>query len=152
VSKDFFANHRTNSIVIVALLILFISVIYLPKTIWDYEAQLRDEARFRMNSVSLAEKLHYQLAKRYTTDSEQLLLVVNSVRDSLLAAAADSNYSYYGAQKIPMDAKSVKVNYSDDYKKLYNQLHLDLFKSLEPNHNLSAKSVKTLLDSITDLV
>ncbi len=150
-SKDFFANHRTNSIIIVVLLILFISVIYLPKTIWDYEAQLRDEARFRMNSVSLAEKLHYQLAKRYTTDSEQLLLVVNSVRDSLLAAAADSNYSYYGAQKIPMDAKSVKVNYSDDYKKLYNQLHLDLFKSLEPNHNLSAKSVKTLLDSIRTL-
>ncbi len=57
-SKDVFANHRINSAIIIVLVLLFVSVIYLPKTIWDYEAELRDDARFRMNAVSLAEKLH----------------------------------------------------------------------------------------------
>jgi len=151
VSKDVFANHRTNSIIIIVLIALFISVIYLPKTIWDYEAKLRDEARFRMNAVSLAEKLHYQLAKSYTTNTEQLLLVVNSVRDSLLAASMDSNYSYYGHQRIPLAAKSVPVNYSEEYKQLYKQLHLELFKTLQPNHNMGAKSINLLLDSIRTL-
>ncbi len=150
-SKDVFANHRTNSIIIIVLIALFISVIYLPKTIWDYEAKLRDEARFRMKAVSLAEKLHYQLAKSYTTDPEQLLMVVNNVKDSLLAASIDTNYSYYGPQRIPLATKSVPVNYSDEYKQLYNELHLELFKSLEPNHNMDPKSTKILLDSIRTL-
>lgn len=150
-SKDVFANHRTNSIIIIVLIMLFISVIYLPKTIWDYEAKLRDEARFRMNSVSLAEKLHYQLAKEYTTDTEQLLLVVNSVKDSLLAAAMDTNYSYYGAQRIPLPQKTYSVNYSEDYKQLYNELHLNLFKSLQPNHNTDPAIINIVLDSIKTL-
>ncbi|NQV40951.1 MAG: hypothetical protein HQ506_01240 [Candidatus Marinimicrobia bacterium] len=150
-SKDVFANHRTNSIIIIVLIMLFISVIYLPKTIWDYEAKLRDESRFRMNAVSLAEKLHYQLAKEYTTDTDQLLLVVNSVKDSLLAAAMDSNYSYFGDQRIPLPPKTYSVNYSDEYKKLYNKLHLDLFKTLEPNHNTDAATINLVLDSIKTL-
>lgn len=147
-SKDVFANHRINAGVIIVLIALFISVIYLPKTIWDHEADLRDEARFRMNAVSLAEKLHYQLAKAYTTDTEQLLLVVNSVRDSLLAAKLDSNYSYYGGQSIPLAAKSYDVNYADAYKKLYNELHLKLFKTLKPNHYMEPAAVNFILDSI----
>jgi len=151
VSKDVFANHRTNSIIIIVLIALFISVIYLPKTIWDYEAELRDEARFRMNAVSLAEKLHYQLVKEYTTDPGQLLLVVNSVKDSLLAAAMDTNYSYYGAQRIALAPKSVSVNYSDEYKALYNELHLELFKTLEPNHNMDPNTIDIVLDSIKTL-
>ena len=150
-SKDVFANHRTNSIIIIVLIALFISVIYLPKTIWDYEAELRDEARFRMNAVSLAEKLHYQLVKEYTTDPGQLLLVVNSVKDSLLAAAMDTNYSYYGAQRIALAPKSVSVNYSDEYKALYNELHLELFKTLEPNHNMDPNTIDIVLDSIKTL-
>ena len=150
-SKDVFANHRTNSIIIIVLAVLFVSVIYLPKTIWDDEAELRDDARFRMNAVSLAEKLHYQLAKSYTTDHEQLLMVVSNVRDSLLAASMDTNYSYYGAQRIPLAAKSVSVNYSDEYKKLYNELHLELFKTLEPNHSMDPKSINIVLDSIRTL-
>ncbi len=150
-SKDVFENHRTNSIIIIVLIVLFVSVIYLPKTIWDYEADLRDDARFRMKAVSLAEKLHYQLAKSYTTDTEQLLMVVNSVRDSLLAASMDTNYSYYGAQSIPLPAKSVSVNYSDEYIAFYNELHLKLFKSLQPNHSMESESVDMVLDSIRTL-
>ena len=149
--KDVFANHRTNSIIIIVLIALFISVIYLPKTIWDYEAELRDAARFRMNAVSLAEKLHYQLVKEYTTDPDQLLLVVNSVKDSLLAATMDTNYSYYGIQRIPLAPKSISVNYSDEYKKLYTELHLELFKTLEPNHNMDPNSINLVLDSIKTL-
>jgi len=148
VSKDVFANHRINSAIIIVLVLLFVSVIYLPKTIWDYEAELRDDARFRMNAVSLAEKLHYQLAKEYTTDTEQLLLVVNSVKDSLIAASADSNYSFWGAQKIALAPRTVSVNYNDEYKQLYNELHLKLFKTLLPNHHMDAQSISLLLDSI----
>ncbi len=147
-SKDVFGNHRTNGIIILILIILFVSVIYFPKSIWDYEAELSNESRFRMNTVGLAEKLHYQLAKEYTTDTEQLVTVVNNVRDSLLAAQNDTNYSYYGDQKIPFPGKSIDVNYSDDYIQYYNELHLQLFKALEPHHFMEAAGVSQLLDSM----
>jgi len=148
VSKQYLSNHRTNTVIIIVLIALFISVIYIPKTIWDYEAKLRDESRFRMNTVSLAERLHYQLAKSYTTDSEQLLKVVNSVRDSLLAAQNDSNYSYYGMQSIPLPGKSFPVNYTDEYLNLYTKLHLELFKKLEPSHHTDPLTVYQILDTI----
>ncbi len=149
--KDVFENHRTNGIVIVILIALFISVIYLPKTIWDYEAELRDESRFRMHTITLAEKLHYQLSKAYTTDSEQLLAVVNTVRDSMLAAATDTNYSFYGNQKVALPGKSINVDYSAAYNEYYNELHLKLFKRLLPNHYMSPHSVTHILDSIKTL-
>ncbi len=147
-SKDVFANHRTNTVIIIVLLALFISVIYIPKTIWDYEAKLRDESRFRMNTISLAERLHYQLVKSYTTDSEQLVKVVNGVRDSLLAAKNDSNYSYYGMQKIALAGKSISVNYTDEYMDLYKKLHRDLFKKLTPSHHTDPQTVYQILDTI----
>ncbi len=147
-SKDVLANHRINTIIILVLLVLFVSVIYLPKTIWDYEAELRDDARFRMNTVGLAEKLHYQLSKAYTTDTEQLVLVVNSVRDSMLAAAADTNYSFYGPQRVALPPKSVSVNYSAEYIELYNKLHVELFEKLEPNHFMEAPAISQLLDTV----
>ncbi len=150
-NKDVFGNHRINTIVIVILIILFIGVIYLPKTIWDYEDELRDQARFRMNTVSLAEKLHYQLAKSYTVDPEQLLAVVNSVRDSLIAAENDTNYSFYGEQRIALPGKDISVNYSDEYRKYYDELHLGLFKLLQPNHFMDSESINLLLDSVKTL-
>ncbi|MCF7807860.1 MAG: hypothetical protein K9M49_07225 [Candidatus Marinimicrobia bacterium] len=149
--KDLFGNHTINSIVIVFLIILFISVIYIPKTIWDYEAELSDIAHFRMETVGKAEKLHYQLTKTYTSDPEQLLLVVNSVRDSLRAAEDDTNYNYYGAQSIPVAGKTISVNYTDEYKKLYEELHLKLFKQLTPNHHMDAELVNVFLDSVKTL-
>ena len=147
-SKTFLGNHRINTGIILVLVILFIAVIYLPKSIWDYEAELRDESRFRMQTTNMAEKMHYLVAQGYTTDTEQLVYVVNAVRDSLLAAAADTNYSYYGQQKIAFSGKSFNINYSDDYLAYYNQLHLELFKKLEPNHHMDAASISSLLDTI----
>lgn len=149
--KDWFGNHTINSVVIVFLIILFVSVIYIPKTIWDYEAELRDDARFRMETVGKAEKLHYQLTKSYTSDPEQLLLVVNGVRDSLLAAELDTNYSYFGQQSIPVPGRSISVNYSDEYKKLYEDLHLRLFKQLTPNHHMNPELVTMFVDSVKTL-
>ena len=148
---DFFNNHRNNTIIIGLLVLLFVSVIYIPKTIWDYEAELRDEARFRMETVGKAEKLHYQLTKSYTSDPEQLLLVVNGVRDSLLAAEMDTNYSYFGEQRIPLPAKSLDVNYSNEYRTLYEELHLNLFKQLEPNHDMDPALVTIFIDSVKTL-
>ncbi|MCF7824406.1 MAG: hypothetical protein K9N35_09585 [Candidatus Marinimicrobia bacterium] len=147
-NKDIFSNHRNNSIAIVVMIILFISVVYLPKSIWDYEDQLRDESRFRMRTVAGAEKLHYQLVKSYTTDPDQLIRVVNGVRDSLLAAANDSTYSYYGHQRVAIPGKSINVNYSDEYKKYYEELHLNLFKKMNPHHHMEPELVTYFLDSI----
>ncbi|MEA3287425.1 MAG: hypothetical protein U9Q77_08635 [Candidatus Marinimicrobia bacterium] len=147
-SKEIFGSHRINSIVIIILIALFVSVIYFPKTIWDYEDELRDEARFRMNTVTLAEKLHYQLAKSYTADPNQLVTVVNSVRDSLLAAESDTNYSFYGPQKISLPGRSVTVNYSDEYRQFYSEQHLELFKLLKPHHFMDSKSIKLFLDTV----
>jgi len=148
VSKDVFDNHRNNGIIILFLIALFVSVIYLPKTIWDSEAELSTESRFRMNTVGLAERLHYQLAKKYTTDTSQLVSVVNNVRDSLLAAENDTNYSYWGDQMIALPGKSISVDYSNDYIQLYDELHLNLFKALHPHHFMEAGGVSQLLDSM----
>lgn len=149
--KDFFNNHAANTVVIVFLILLFVSVIYVPKTIWDYEDELRDVARFRMETVAKAEKLHYQLTKSYTSNPDQLLLVVNGVRDSLLLAEMDSNYSYFGFQKIPLPGRSLPVNYNDEYRKLYEELHLNLFKQLNPNHHMDPEFVTLFIDSIKTL-
>jgi len=148
VSKTVLSNHKINTGIILVLLILFISVIYLPKSIWDYEDELRDESRFRMHTTNMAEKMHYLVVQSYTTDTEQLVGIVNGVRDSLLAAALDSNYSYYGPQQIILPGKRIAVDYSDEYLAYYDQLHLELFKKLEPSHHMDAASVSLLLDSI----
>jgi len=151
VSKDLFGNHRLNTGIILVLIILFVSVIYLPKTIWDQEAALTDQAHFQMETVGLAEKLHYQLVKAYTTDTEQLVSIVNGVRDSLLAAAQDTNYNYYGHQDIALPAKEITVNYSPEYQQAYQEMHLKLFKLLQPHHFMDGLAVQTLLDSIEAL-
>ncbi len=149
--KDLFENHRTNSIVIGVLVILFISVIYLPKSIWDYEDELREESQARMITVGGAERLHYQLSKSFTPDTDQLLIVVNNVRDSLIAASLDTNYSYWGPQRVALTGKSISVNYNAEYTKYYEELHLKLFKLLDPNHNMDPQSVALFLDSIKTL-
>ncbi|NQV15737.1 hypothetical protein HQ531_09805 [bacterium] len=149
--KDVFDSHRNNTIIILVLVALFISVIYFPKSIWEYEAELKDESHFRMQTINLAEKLHYQLAKSYTTDTEALLAVVNGVRDSILLAENDTSYDYYGNQRVALPGKTIPVNYSDDYIDYYNELHLQLFKLLEPNHFMDANSVDHILDTIKTL-
>lgn len=150
-SKDVFGNHRNNTIIIVILFALFVSVIYLPKTIWDYENELKDESHFRMRTINRAEKLHYQLAKTYTTNTENLIALVNGVRDSLLAAENDTSYNYYGDQLIALPGKSISVDYSDNYIDYYNELHLKLFKLLKPNHYMEPTSINLFLDSIKTL-
>ena len=150
-SKTVFANHKINAVIILVLVMLFISVIYFPKSIWDYEDELRDEARFRMKTTNMAEKMHYMVVQSYSTDTEQLVSIVNGVRDSLLAAENDSNYSYYGKHSLYFPAKRFPVNYSKEYMDYYNQQHLELFKRLEPNHHAYPLTVETLLDSIKTL-
>lgn len=147
-SNNILPNHNVNTAIIVVLLAIFISVIYFPKSIWDEEADLRDEARFRMHTVTLAEKLHYQLAKAYTSDMHQLVRVVNGVRDSLMAAELDTNYNYYGPQLVALPARDLNVDYSQDYAQSYMDEHLKLFKRLTPHHYMEPELIAHMLDSI----
>jgi len=151
VAKDFFSNHRTNTIIIGVLILLFISVIYFPKTVWDDEVALRDDARYRMNSITQAEKLFYILSRSYTNDLDLLHDMVNDVRDSVRLAAEDTNFTYAGYQNYIVPGRSVDVNYTEAYKEAYLKAHQELLAELSPNHYMPPEQISVLLDTIATL-
>lgn len=150
-AKDFFSNHTTNTIIIAVLVILFILVIYIPKSIWDEEVELRDDSRFRMNAITQAERLFYILSRQYTEDLDLLHGMLHDVRDSVRAAANDTNMTYAGYQFYIKPAMDIGVDYSDEYIASYLSAHRELFAELTPNHHMSPEQVHALLDTVNTL-
>jgi len=96
-------------IILVAILI-FIAVIYIPRTIWDEEEKVRGESRFRMENVYDVLTYYQRLTGKPTDDVLWALNVVNAARDSLIA---DS--TFLGPQKIILPEKEVTVDLYEGY-------------------------------------
>ena len=150
-AKDIFSNHKLNTAIIVLLVLIFVAVIWFPKTIWDTEAELRDESRFRMNAITQAEKLYYQLSRQYTTDLDRLENVLNGILDSVEVAANDTLLTYAGYKDIAFPADSVMVNYDDDYIQAYLEQHKTLAQELTPHLYLEPEQIHFLLDTLKEL-
>ena len=75
--------------------IVFMLVIYIPRTIWDEEEKVESESRFYMEHVYDVLSYYQQITGERTTDGKWAIKVVNAARDSM---TADS--TFLGKQDI----------------------------------------------------
>jgi len=95
---------------ILLAILVFITVIYIPRSIWDEEEKIRNESRFRMENVYDVVTFYQNLTDQSTDDVLWALNVVNAARDSM---TADS--TFIGPQNISLAERSVIVNLYDGY-------------------------------------
>jgi len=85
-------------------------MVYIPQNIWTEESYYKKERRNRMKIISQAEEFYFELTGTYTTDFEELFLLVESAMDSLLADSL-----FYGEQVIKLDSKTYNVELDKDF-------------------------------------
>ncbi|MEE9166058.1 MAG: hypothetical protein V3U24_01130 [Candidatus Neomarinimicrobiota bacterium] len=95
--------------ILVAMLV-FMAVIYIPRSIWDEENEIRDESRFRMENVYDILSFFETLTGDRTADPLLALRVINAARDSL---TADS--TFLGPRHIILDGENVLVDMYSGY-------------------------------------
>ena len=66
-------------------IILLLTVVYIPSSIWMEEKKDRDESRFRMKAISNAAQFYKELKGSYTTDGKEMFDLVEAATDSLYA-------------------------------------------------------------------
>ena len=95
---------------ILIALVVFISVIYIPRSIWQEEEIIRDQSRFRMENVYDVLSFYQLLTSQPTDDVLWALKVVNTSRDSIMA---DS--TFIGPQMINLPGGKVTVDLYEGY-------------------------------------
>ena len=70
--------------IIISILILFL-IIYIPRSIWIEETEIRNDARQRMIDISNSQDFYYELTGKYSTSGEHLFELVEAAMDSLIA-------------------------------------------------------------------
>lgn len=140
--------HTINTIIIIILGLMLVAVIWVPKTIWDDEARMRQLSQSRMVAINTAEKAFYVLSESYTPDLDVLFSVVNAVYDSVSLSATKTHYTFVGEKTFRFPQASVTVNVTPEYEALYTQLHGHLFEKLEPNHYLPAESIAEFIEAV----
>ena len=107
--------NKKSTLEILELLIVFavfslICVIYIPISIWNEESVFEKESRFRMRNLYDLEEFYNELTGSYTKDYNEAVMVVNSVRDSIVADSL-----YLGEQKLLLFGKEYNIDVSDDF-------------------------------------
>lgn len=70
--------------IIFSILILFL-IIYIPRSIWMEEVEIRNDARQRMIDISNSQDFYYELTGQYSTSGEHLFELIEAAMDSLIA-------------------------------------------------------------------
>ena len=70
--------------IIFSILILFL-IIYIPRSIWMEETEIRNDARQRMLDISNSQDFYYELTGKYSTSGEHLFELIEAAMDSLIA-------------------------------------------------------------------
>ena len=70
-------------IIFAAIIMLF--MVYIPRSIWQEEVKIRDEARHRMLAISNAQEFYKELTGSYTMNGKHLFELVEAAMDSLIA-------------------------------------------------------------------
>ena len=81
--------------IIAVLVLMFIAVLFVPRSLWSEEDALRDECRVRMENLYELEIEFYRLVNRFPESPEEALMIVNMALDSV---RADTNF--YGAETL----------------------------------------------------
>ncbi len=90
--------------IIFSILILFL-IIYIPRSIWIEETEIRNNARQRMLDISNSQDFYFELTGKYSTNGEHLFELVEAAMDSLIA---DSTFT--GSQLLNLSDGKYAIN------------------------------------------
>ena len=140
--------------IIFSILILFL-IIYIPRSIWMEEVEIRNDARKRMLDISNSQDFYYELTGKYSTSGEHLFELIEAAMDSLIA---DSTFT--GARSLNLsDGKydieiergfEVKVDTTFSDAVIMRKTKLDTFYTVGMK-NEDSGGVDTLFVNVRDL-
>ena len=90
--------------IIFSILILFL-IIYIPRSIWMEESEIRNDARERMLDISNSQDFYFELTGKYSTNGEHLFELIEAAMDSLIA---DSTFT--GSQSLNLSDGKYTIN------------------------------------------
>ena len=90
--------------IIFSILILFL-IIYIPRSIWMEETEIRNDARQRMLDISNSQGFYYELTGKYSNGGEHLFELIEAAMDSLIA---DS--TFIGSQSLNLSDGKYAIN------------------------------------------
>ena len=98
--------------ILLSIILLFI-IVYIPQSIWMEEKKDRDESRFRMKAIANAADFFEELTGSYSTDGNEIFLLVEAAIDSLYA---DSLFT--GSQNIFVNGGvyNIEIEKGFDYR------------------------------------
>ena len=96
---------------IIFSILIMLFMVYIPKSIWDEEVKIRNEARHRMLAISNAQAFYKELTGTYTIDGEHLFSLVEAAMDSLLADSL-----FLGERTIKLKSGDYKVNLEQGFE------------------------------------
>lgn len=117
---------------ILAALIVFMAVIYIPRAIWAEEEDIQEESRFRMETVYDVLTYYGRLTGQKTTNAAWALAVVNAARDS---STADS--TFLGTRKIILADGDAQI---------------DMYKGFPSSYDTTFGFLRTRKDTLLDTV
>ena len=85
-------------------IIVLVLMVYIPLNVWSEENQYKDMRRSRMKHIASAEEFFYEMTGKYTTDVNELFILVEAAMDSLI-----SDSTFVGKQKIDLGEKTYDV-------------------------------------------
>ena len=91
-------------------IIILITVVYVPLSVWDEENYYKKIRRERMKYIANAEDFYYELTGAYTTNISELTSLVEAAMDSLIA---DS--TFIGKQNINLNDKAYEVMMDESF-------------------------------------
>jgi len=119
-------------VAIVISLIGILSVIYIPRQIWDEEEIIKSQSHFNMEHAYDILSSYKRITGERTIDGDLAVKLVNAARDSI---TADSNF--IGKQEIILNSKKIKV---------------DIFENFSTVYDTSFGFLKTRKDTIQDTI
>ncbi|MDP7512720.1 MAG: hypothetical protein QF587_03100 [Candidatus Marinimicrobia bacterium] len=90
---------------IVLTFIFMVITIYVPRAIWEEEAQAEDQSRFYIQNIFDVVSFYNTLTDSFNVDGLWTINLINAVRDSVMA---DS--TYLGERVLFVDGRDVEVN------------------------------------------
>ncbi len=95
--------------IIAVLALMFIAVLFVPKSLWSEEAALKEECRVRMDNLYELEIEFYRLVNRFPESPEEAMKIVQMAIDS---AKADTNF--FGAETLRVDTMIYAIDTQGD--------------------------------------
>ena len=89
--------------------VLFIAVLFVPKSLWSEEDALREECRIRMENLYELEIEFYRLVNRFPESPEEALKIVQMALDSV-----NADTSFYGAETLRVDTMIYAIDTQGD--------------------------------------